>query len=114
VTPSSRIAQVPHSIMTLNPEILAIIVSLSLAGLRAAREVVVGQARAGAPMLVVVVAIALGYAFDLEHEHHYHLWQYDYVVGPRSLVTLPAHLSNAIVFPDWSDTSRRRRRSSSS
>jgi MFS superfamily sulfate permease-like transporter len=54
-------------------------------------------------MVVVVAAIAMGHAFDLEHEHHYHLWQHDYVVGPRALVNLPAHLSNAIVFPDWSD-----------
>jgi MFS superfamily sulfate permease-like transporter len=101
--PIELLAQVPHSVMTLNPEILAVgLVSLALLIF----VPLVGWPwvkRVPVPMMVVVVAIVLGYAFDLGHEHHYSLWQHDFVVGPRSLVTLPAHLSSAIVFPDWSD-----------
>jgi MFS superfamily sulfate permease-like transporter len=101
--PLELLAQVPQSVMTLNPEILAIgLVSLALLVFVPLVKLSWVK-RVPVPMVVVVVAIAMGYAFDLEHEHHYHLWQHDYVVGPRSLVTLPAHLSNAIVFPDWSD-----------
>ena len=101
--PLELLLQVPASVMSLNPEILAIgIVSLTL--LVAVPLVKVPWVkRIPVPMVVVVVAIAMGYAFDLEHEHHYHLWTHDYVVGPRSLVTLPAHLTNAIVFPDFSE-----------
>jgi MFS superfamily sulfate permease-like transporter len=100
--PLELLAQVPHSVMEMNPEIF-LIGAVSLLLLVAVPLVKVPWVkRVPVPMVVVIVAIALGYAFDLEHEHHYHLWSHDYVVGPRSLVTLPAHLANAIAFPDFS------------
>jgi MFS superfamily sulfate permease-like transporter len=100
--PLELLAQVPRSVMEMNPEIF-LIGAVSLLLLVAVPLVKVPWVkRVPVPMVVVIVAIALGYAFDLEHEHHYHLWSHDYVVGPRSLITLPAHLANAITFPDFS------------
>ncbi|MBN8608959.1 MAG: SulP family inorganic anion transporter [Deltaproteobacteria bacterium] len=100
--PLELLAQVPHSVMTLNPEIFAIgLVSLVLL-VGVPFIPVPWVKKIPVPMVVVVVAIGMGYLFDLEHEHHYALWAHDYVITPRSLVTLPEHLSSAIVFPDWS------------
>jgi MFS superfamily sulfate permease-like transporter len=100
--PLELLMQVPHSVMTMNPEIFLIgLVSLALLiGVPLIKHPLVKKVPV--PMVVVVVAIGLGYVFDLEHEHHYHLWSHDYVITSRSLVTLPEHLSSAIVFPDWS------------
>lgn len=96
------LAQIPHSVMTLNPEIF-LIGAVSMALLVLVPLIPVPWVkRVPVPMVVVVVAIALGYAFDLGNEHHYHLWDHDFAVGPRALVPLPDHLTSVIVFPDWS------------
>lgn len=101
--PLELLLQVPRSVMTLNPEIFAIgLVALLLLVFvpRIPHPLV---KKVPVPMVVVVSAILMGWVFDLEHEHHYHLWTHDYVVGPRSLVTLPGAITGAITFPDFSD-----------
>lgn len=101
--PLELLAQVPHSIATMNPEVFFIglvsfllLVFVPMIPIAAVKKVPV-------PMVVVIVALGLSWAFDLEHEHHYVLWQHDYIIGPRSLVNLPAHLQSAIQFPDFSE-----------
>ncbi len=56
-----------------------------------------------AALVAVLVGTALGFYFDLEHQHTY-LWyaNHQYSVGPDSLVTLPGHFLDGIVFPDFS------------
>ncbi len=55
-----------------------------------------------APMWVLIATIPLSFVFDLFDEHHYHFAGADFIVGPKYLVNLPANLSDAIVFPDFS------------
>lgn len=109
VTPEGReplelIAQIPSSIMHMNPEIaligalgLALLVGVPLIPHPLAKKI-------PAPMLVLLVAVPLGFLFDLNHLHHYTLdvTHTDYELGPRFLVTLPDSLISAVTFPDWS------------
>jgi MFS superfamily sulfate permease-like transporter len=99
--PLHLLAQIPSSVLGLNPEIF-VIGALSLA-------ILVGMPRLPGkwikrippPLVVVVVAIGLGAFFDLGHEHHYQLQAHDYVVGPRFLITLPSRLLSAVTLPDF-------------
>jgi MFS superfamily sulfate permease-like transporter len=109
VTPEGReplelIAQIPSSIMNMNPEIaligalgLALLIGVPLIPHPLAKKI-------PAPMLVLLVAVPLGFLFDLNHLHHYTLevTHTDYELGPRFLVTLPDSLVSAVTFPDWS------------
>lgn len=109
VTPEGReplelIAQIPSSLLHMNPEIaligalgLALLVGVPLLPHPLAKKI-------PAPMLVLLVAVPLGLLFDLNHLHHYTLevTHTDYEIGPRFLVTLPDSLITAVTFPDWS------------
>jgi MFS superfamily sulfate permease-like transporter len=101
--PLHLIAEIPHSIMNMNPEIAIIGIAslLILFGLPLIKNKYVKMVPA--PMVVVLLAIPLGHVFDLEHEHKYlFLDGHDYDVGPRFLVTLPASLTSAVTLPDFS------------
>jgi len=97
------IAEIPHSLGNMNPEI-AIIGAISLLilfGLPLINNKYVKMIPA--PMVVLLVSIPLGHMFDLEHEHKYlFLDHHEYNIGPRFLVTLPASLASAMTFPDFS------------
>lgn len=103
--PLELLAEIPHSIANMNPEVaiigiasLLIMITLPLVKNRYVRMV-------PAPMVVVLVGIALGHWFDLEHEHRYlFLDGHEYTLGPKFLVTLPDKILDGIVFPDWSKT----------
>jgi MFS superfamily sulfate permease-like transporter len=99
--PLELIAEIPHSLSVLNPEIafigvisLAILIGLSFAKNKWVKMV-------PAPMVVVLVGIALGHYFDLDHSHQYLFTEKTFDIGPRFLVTLPANALDGIVFPDW-------------
>lgn len=100
--PLHLLAQIPHSIANLNPEVTCIGVVSLLILIVLPRLPFSWTKKIPAPMVVVVAGIALARVFDLAHEHHYHVFLHDYVVGPRNLVQLPAAISSAITFPDWS------------
>jgi MFS superfamily sulfate permease-like transporter len=94
------IAEIPHSIMNMNPEVVIIsIVSLIiLIGLPMIKNKYVKMIPA--PLLVVLVAIPLGHYFDLAHEHKYlFLGSHEYNLGPKFLVSLPEKFLDGIVFP---------------
>jgi MFS superfamily sulfate permease-like transporter len=100
--PLHLLAEIPHSVAHLNPEILVIgLVSLVLLfGLP--RVPYKPLRRVPAPMVVLLAAVPLGFAFDLQHEHVYSLAGHEYHVGPGSLIRLPGSLLAALQAPDFS------------
>ncbi|MBX9696848.1 MAG: STAS domain-containing protein, partial [Alphaproteobacteria bacterium] len=101
--PLELIAEIPNSILHMNPEIaiiggvsLLILFTLPLVKNKYVKMV-------PGPMLVLLVAIPLGFYFDLEHTHTYlFLDGQEYELGPKFLVTLPEHLIDGIHLPNWS------------
>ena len=94
------IAEIPQSIMHLNPEIvlISLVSILILIGLPKIKSKWIQMLPA--PLMVVLVAIAMGYYFDLEHQHKYlFLDGHAYELGPKFLVSLPANFMDGIVFP---------------
>ena len=100
--PLHLLAEIPHSLARLNPEVamIGLISLLLLFGLPMMHWRWV-KAVPG-PMLVLAAAVPLATYFDLSHEHHYQLLAHDYVVGPNYLINLPGSLLGAITHPDFS------------
>ncbi len=100
--PLALLAEIPHSVASMNPEIF-LIGTLSLVLLLAVPRLPFAWAkRVPGPMVVVVAAIALEHIFDLEHHHTYSFHGHNYPVGPAYLVPLPGRLLSAVAFPDFS------------
>ncbi|RLB54395.1 MAG: SulP family inorganic anion transporter [Deltaproteobacteria bacterium] len=107
VTPESGetlelLAQVPSSLMHAEPEIfliggISLLILLGMPMLPWERV-----KKFPAPLVVLLVSIPLALVFDLSHAHHYTLWGIDHEIGPRFLVSLPARITDAVVFPDFS------------
>jgi MFS superfamily sulfate permease-like transporter len=99
--PLGLLAEIPHSVANMNPEIFAIgaVSLLILFGMP--RLPFTWAKKIPAPMVVVTVAILLEHLFDLEHDHTYSWHGHNYPVGPTYLVTLPGQLLNAIALPDF-------------
>jgi MFS superfamily sulfate permease-like transporter len=105
----STMAQVPHSLMNLNPEI-AIIGFTGLAILIAWTRVKNTTLKMiPAPLIVVLVGIALAKYFDLDHEHMYLflpnsdiLAHHEATVGPKFLVAISENFMSSFYFPDFS------------
>jgi MFS superfamily sulfate permease-like transporter len=96
------LAEIPHTIMHLNPEIAIIggISLLILFGLPLIKNRYVKMIPA--PMLVILISIPLGFYFDLEHAHKYVVVGNEFEVGPSYLVTLPNNILDGFTSPDWS------------
>jgi MFS superfamily sulfate permease-like transporter len=102
------IAEVPHSVVELNPEIaiigfvgLGILIVWSLVRNRYLKMI-------PAPLIVVAVGMALERYFDLDHEHVYMflpdapiLPHHEYTVGPKFLVAIPENVMGSFYFPDF-------------
>jgi MFS superfamily sulfate permease-like transporter len=105
----STIAQIPHSIVNLNPEIAMIGVT-SIAILIFWRVVREPQLKMlPAPILVVLAGIGLGKFYDLDHEHMYlflpdatFLPHHEATVGPKFLVAISDNFLSSFYFPDFS------------
>lgn len=101
--PLSLLAEIPHSIVNMNPEVavIGLVSLLIMAILPMIKNKYVTMIPA--PMVVVLIGIALGKWFDLEHEHRYlFLDGHEYALGPKFLVTLPERVLDGITFPDFS------------
>jgi MFS superfamily sulfate permease-like transporter len=100
--PLGLLAEIPHSIATMNPEV-AIIGALSLIVLFGAPRLPFRWAKkVPAPMVVLLLAIPLGMFLGLGHEHTYTLRAHEYAVGPKYLVQLPGSILRAVALPDFS------------
>lgn len=101
-TAVGRIAEIPHSVATMNPEV-ALIGAFSLAILVVMPKIRSQIARKIPPPLVVLAAaIPLGLYFDLQDDHYYRFFDIEYHLGPELLITLPDNIADAITFPDFS------------
>jgi MFS superfamily sulfate permease-like transporter len=103
------IAEIPHSIMELNPEV-------SIIGITGFLLLIVWSVikqptlkMIPAPLLVVIIGLALGQYFDLDHIHQYLflpdaeiLPHHEFTVGPSFLVAVPEHFMAGFYFPDFS------------
>jgi MFS superfamily sulfate permease-like transporter len=102
------IAEIPHSLANLNPEIsligfsgLAILMLWALVRNPKLKRI-------PGPLLVIAVGMALERYFDLDHEHVYmfmpdqaFLPHHEYTVGPKFLVSLPNDVLSSFYFPDF-------------
>lgn len=105
----STIAQIPHSIVNLNPEIavigvsgLVILIIWSMIKNPTLKMI-------PAPLIVVLVGMGLARYFDLEHEHMYlflpdahFLPHHEETVGPAFLVAISENFMSSFYFPDFS------------
>lgn len=105
----ATIAEIPHSIINMNPEVSLI----GLLGLGMLIIWAVIKSRTlkmiPAPILVVMIGLMLGQYFDLDHIHQYLflpdaevLPHHEFTVGPAFLVAVPENFLAGFYFPDFS------------
>jgi len=104
----SSMAQVPHSIISMNAEIGFIgIVGLLIMVLWSRLQHPLLK-KIPAPIIVVLLGIGLGMYFNLEHAHIYHVPEqlrdllHEDQVGPNYLVSISNHFISSFYFPDFS------------
>ncbi len=97
-------AEIPHSIMNLNPHIaiigivsLIIMFGMPFLKIKALKKI-------PSQMIVVLVAIGLGIYFNLQETHPYQFIQRTYEEGPKFLVSVPSNIFAVIqsTRPDFS------------
>jgi MFS superfamily sulfate permease-like transporter len=101
-SPCGLLAEVPQSILRLNPEVFLIGAIAFAIMIVLPRLPWASMRKIPAPMVVLAIAIPLGFVFDLGHEHVYALGGHEYHVGPGYLIRLPGSLLAALSFPDFS------------
>ncbi|MCH2235213.1 MAG: SulP family inorganic anion transporter [Crocinitomicaceae bacterium] len=101
--PLNLLAEVPNSIVHLNPKVtvIGILSLLLLFILPAIKNAFVKKLPA--PLLVLLIAIPLGFVFQLSLEHSFILGSTEHNVIPSQLmVDLPENFFGGITFPDFS------------
>jgi MFS superfamily sulfate permease-like transporter len=100
--PLDLLAEIPNSLMHMNPDValigglsLLLLFGLPLLPIRWIKKV-------PAPLFVLACAVPLGIYFDLGHDHVYRFWGDNFQLGPKSLVTLPGSILDAVAYPDFS------------
>lgn len=101
-TPFALLAEIPQSIMAVNPE-LAIIGLISLLVLISLPFFPKSKLKLIPPaLLALLVVVPLGLYWHLDINHTYSLFGHDYSVGPEYLVNIPDNILSSLVFPDFS------------
>lgn len=100
--PISLLAQIPNSLLHLNPEIfviglISIMVVIFWPKLPLKKIKVVP-----ATLTVLLITIPLAMVFRFEVAHAYSFLGETFSVGPSCLISLPASFLNALTFPDFS------------
>lgn len=96
------IAEIPHSILNLNPEI-ALIGALGLALLILWAFIKNTTLKMiPAPLLVVVLGLFLGQQFNLDAAHEYIVGESTFKLGPNFLIAVPENFFASFSFPDFS------------
>ncbi len=108
----SSMAQIPHSLMTMNGEIgfIGIIGLVIMIVWNRLQHPLLKKIPA--PIIVVSIGIGLGFFFDLTHTHIFHAPHqidvltghiiHDALVGPNYLVAISDHFISSFYFPDFS------------
>ncbi len=94
------IAEIPHSILHMNPDValIALISVLILVFLPRVKNKYIKMLPA--PLMVLMVAIPIGHFFDLQTVHKYlFLDGHEYTLGPKFLVNIPTNVFEGIVMP---------------
>ncbi len=94
------IAEIPHSILHMNPDValIALISILILVFLPRVKNKYIKMLPA--PLMVLMVAIPMGHFFDLQTVHKYlFLDGHEYTLGPKFLVNIPSNVFEGIVMP---------------
>ncbi len=98
------IAQIPNSILNLNPEIATIglisfVILLFWPLLKQSKI-----AKIPAPLIVLLIGMGLAQFFGIQHEH-YHFWQaelHEHLIAPPFLVDIPTNFTEYFYLPDFS------------
>lgn len=103
--PLELLAELPHILLHMNPEIALIgitslLILFGLPQLKARLKLPWLQLVPG-PLVVLLVAVPLGMLFDLSHDHTYSFLGQRYELGDEFLVTVPNNIFRAIVTPDF-------------
>jgi MFS superfamily sulfate permease-like transporter len=103
--PLHLLAELPHSIANLNPEITLIggCSLVVLFGLPVLLKKLGRFQKLPAQLVVVLIAVPLGLYFALDSGHYYTVFKHDYYIGPEYLVSLPGSLIDAVAYPDFSN-----------
>lgn len=107
VSPKSKsiiglVAEIPNSILNLNPEIsiigvvgIVVLIVLPLINVSWVKKI-------PAPLAVVLIGMGIGFYFNLEDQHTFTFLKKYYDIGPQSLVNLPAHIADGFASPNFS------------
>jgi len=96
------IGEIPHSVIHANPVIALIAGASAFILIFFAWMKNSPLKKVPAPLVVVLIGIGMGKFFDLEHEHTVGFFSARFPVGHNCLLNIPDHLTNALVFPDFS------------
>lgn len=96
------IAEIPDSIVNMNPEVALIAVFAFLVIVSHKHFKGVWTRFVPSPLLVTVAGILLARLFDFDHEHLVVSHGVRFYSGPEQLLNLPSQIAQAVVFPDFS------------
>ena len=96
------IAEIPHSLIHMNPEVAFIGVFSLLMLIFIPKIPFNWLKKVPVPMLVVIVGICFDKIFNLQTQHAYSFFGTQHELGPKFLIQLPKNLADGIVFPNWS------------